>query len=157
MSQLPETPFNLPPVYQLGFVVKDIERTCKHYEFMFGTGPFSEVIDVDMDGAILRGKPVKTKIKVAFVQSGEIQIELIQPVEGANVYTEFLADKGEGIHHLAYQVEDMDAMKAQFAAQGIEPVFSRDMGMMEFAYFDTSEIGGLMIELLHFKDDKGSA
>ena len=157
MYQLPETPFNLPPVYQLGFVVKDIERTCKYYESMFGTGPFSEVIDVDMDGAILRGKPVKTKIKVAFVQSGGIQIELIQPVEGANVYTEFLADKGEGIHHLAYQVEDLDAMKAQFAAQGIEPVFSRDMGVMEFAYFDMSEVGGLMIEFLYFKDDKVSS
>jgi methylmalonyl-CoA/ethylmalonyl-CoA epimerase len=94
---------------------------------------------------------VKTKIKVAFVQSGEIQIELIQPVEGANVYTEFLADKGEGIHHLAYQTEDLEAIKAQFAAQGIEPVFSRDMGVMEFAYFDTSEVGGLMIEFLYFR------
>ena len=154
MSEAPDTPFKLPPVYQIGFVVRDIEKTCKHYESILGTGPFSEVIDVDMDGALLRGRPVETRIKVAFVQSGDVQIELIQPVEGENVYTEFLARKGEGIHHLAYQVEDMDAMKARFAHMGIDPVFSRDMGVMEFAYFDTSEVGGLMIEFLHFKGDK---
>lgn len=151
MPDQQEAQFKLPPVYQLGFVVNDIEKTCKHYESFFGTGPFSPVIDVDMDGAILRGKPVNTKIKVAFVRSGGVEIELIQPIEGTNPYTEFLETKGEGIHHLGYQVEDMDAAKAAFRRKGREPVFSRDMGVMEFAYFDTSEAGGLMIEFLHFR------
>jgi len=132
-------------------VVNDIEKACKHYESVFGTGPFSPVIDVNMDGALLRGKPVETTIKVAFVQSGDVQIELIQPVHGTNLYTEFLETKGEGIHHLAYQVDDMDAMKAVFTEKVGEPVFQRDMGVMEFAYFDTSEVGGLMIEFLCFK------
>ena len=72
MSQEQASPFSLPPVYQLGYVVSDIERACKHYEAVFGTGPFSAVIDVNMDGAILRGKPVDTTIKVAFVESGEM-------------------------------------------------------------------------------------
>lgn len=151
MSEQHESQFKLPPVYQLGFVVNDIEKTAKHYESFFGTGPFSEVIDVDMDGALLRGKPVPTKIKVAFVQSGAVQIELIQPVEGKNVYTEFLETKGEGIHHLGYQVEDMEAAKAAFLGKGREPVFCRDMGVMEFAYYDTSDAGGLMLEFLHNK------
>ena len=145
--------FKLPPVCQLGFVVKDIASTCPHYESFFGTGPFSEPVDVDMDGALFRGKPVKTKIKVAFVQSGGVQIELIQPIEGTNPYTEFLATKGEGIHHLAYQVGDMEAAKAAFRKKGLEPLFQRDMGVMEFAYYDTAEPGGLMIEFLYWKGD----
>ncbi len=151
MSEHGETGLQLPPVHQLGYVVRDIEKTCRYYESTFGMGPFSEVIDVDMDGAILRGKPVKTKIKVAFAQSGDVQVEFIQPVEGENVYTEFLAAKGDGIHHLAFQIDDMDAMKAEFAKKGFEPVFSRDMEVMEFAYFDTSEVGGLMTEFLYYK------
>ena len=151
MSGKEKTGLKLPPVHQLGYVVSDIEKTCRYYESTLGIGPFSEVIDVDMDGAMLRGKPVKTRIKVAFVQSGGVQIELIQPVEGENVYTEFLASKGDGIHHLAFLVEDMDAMKAEFAKKGFEPVFYRDMGVMEFAYFDTSELGGLMTEFLCYK------
>lgn len=151
MTNQQTSQFKLPPVYQLGFVVKDIEKTSKHYESYFGTDAFSEVIDVDMDGALFRGQPVKTKIKVAFVQSGAVQIELIQPVEGNNPYTEFLASKGEGIHHLGYQVEDMDTAKADFLKKGRQPIFQRDMGVMEFAYYDTSEAGGLMIEFLHFR------
>ena len=82
---------------------------------------------------------------------------LIQPVEGKNLYTEFLETRGEGIHHLAYQVEDMETMKAVFAEKVGEPVFYRDMGIMEFAYFDTSEVGGLMIEFLHFKNGEQQA
>jgi methylmalonyl-CoA/ethylmalonyl-CoA epimerase len=151
MSAEQDAAFKLPPVHQLGFVVRDIEKTCKHYETVFGTGPFSPVIDVDMDGALLRGTPVKTKIKVAFVQSGGVQIELIQPVEGHNVYTEFLETKGEGIHHLGYQIDDIVAAKAAFRSKGLEPVFCRDMGVMEFAYYDTAESGGLMLEFLHDK------
>ncbi|MBW1902674.1 MAG: VOC family protein, partial [Deltaproteobacteria bacterium] len=118
MTEQGETGLKLPPVHQLGYVVSDIEKTCRYYESTFGMGPFSEVIDVDMDGAFLRGKPVKTKIKVAFAQSGDVQVEFIQPVEGENVYTEFLASKGDGIHHLAFQVDDMDAIKAEFAKKG---------------------------------------
>jgi methylmalonyl-CoA/ethylmalonyl-CoA epimerase len=151
MSQQQESQFMLPPVCQLGYVVTDIEKACKYYESIFGTGPFSEVIDVNMDGALLRGKAVDTTIRVAFVQSGDVQIELIQPLQGKNLYTEFLETRGEGIHHLAYEVEDMAAMKAVFTEKVGEPVFSRDMGIMEFAYFDTSEVGGLMIEFLCYK------
>jgi catechol 2,3-dioxygenase-like lactoylglutathione lyase family enzyme len=152
VSQQQESEFTLPPVYQLGYVVRDIEKACRYYESVFGTGPFSQVIDVNMDGALLRGKPVETTIKVAFVESGDVQIELIEPVVGKNLYTEFLETRGEGIHHLAYKVEDMEAIKAVFTEKVGEPVFSRDMGIMEFAYFDTSEVGGLMIEFLCFKN-----
>ena len=157
MAQQEESEFRLPPVYQLGYVVSDIEKARGYYESVFGTGPFSDVIDVNMDGAILRGEPVDTTIKVAFVQSGDVQIELIQPVEGENLYTEFLEARGEGIHHLGYRVEDMEAMKAAFSKKVGEPVFWRDMGIMEFAYFDTSEVGGLMIEFLYFRDGNEQA
>ena len=151
MSQQQESQFTLPPVYQLGYVVRDIEKACRYYESVFGTGPFSNVIDVNMDGALLRGKPVETTIKVAFVDSGDVQIELIEPVVGKNLYTEFLETRGEGIHHLAYKVDDIEAVKAVYTEKVGEPVFSRDMGIMEFAYFDTSEVGGLMIEFLCFR------
>jgi len=45
----------------------------------------------------------------------------------------------------------MAAWKKDFAARGFEPVFHRDMVVMEFAYFETSEVGGLMLELLQWK------
>jgi len=151
MSEQPKPFVKLPKVSQLGYVVADIERACKYYESTLGIGPFCPPFEVDMSGATFRGKPVQTKIKVAFVQSGDVQIELIQPVEGKNPYTEYLAKHGDGIHHLGFTVADMEAMKAEFAAAGLQPVFYHDMVVMEFAYYDTSGIGGVMTELLYYK------
>ena len=109
-------------------------------------------MDSDTPGTTFRGQPSDVKLKLAFFRSGPLEIELIQPVEGKNLYTEFLETRGEGIHHLGYQVEDMEAMKAVFTEKVGEPIFHRDMGIMEFAYYDTSEVGGLMIEFLCFKN-----
>ena len=153
MTQQSELSFRLPPVHQLGYVVADIEKTCKYYESTLGIGPFCPPFDLDMSGAIFRGKSVQTKVKVAFAKSGDIEIELIQPLEGSNPYTEFLAKHGEGLHHLGFLVEDIEAMKAEFLARGLEPVFYHDMVVMEFAYYDTSEVGGVMTELLYFRKD----
>lgn len=145
----------LPPVYQIGYVVRDVAKACAFYQAAYGVGPFQVIPEVNMNGAILRGKPVDTRIAVAFAKSGQVEIEFIQPLQGANPYTEFLEARGDGVHHLGFLVDDMGAWKAQFAARGFEPVFHRDMGVMEFAYFDTSMVGGLMLELLHWKSPSG--
>lgn len=139
------------PLYQLGYVVKDMESAITFYESTFGIGPFSPPMEVDMTGAILRGRPVETRIKVSFAQWGEVQIEFIQPVDGENPYFEFLAKCGEGIHHLAFEVTDMEAARSALASKGIEPLYHQDMGFMEFAYFDTSSIGGLMVEFIDWR------
>lgn len=149
-----QSEFKLPPVYQLGYVVKDIEPVTKYYESTFGIGPFSPPMDVDMTGAILRGKPISTQIRVTFAQSGSVQVELIQPLEGESLYTEFLAKNGDGIHHLAFEVEDLPVWRAEFAKRGLEPIYYQDMGFMEFAYFDTSDFGGLMVELIDWRKSK---
>ncbi len=137
----------LPAVKQIGIVVKDIEKTASYYTSTFGIGPFS-IHDIKIDGVILRGKPISLNMKVAFAQSGPIQVELIQPVEGENLYTEFLASKGEGLHHLAFEVEDLKATLTELAKDGIEPVFHHDLGFAAFAYVNSDRIGGVIIELL---------
>ena len=146
-----ESAIALPPVSQVGIVVKDIEKTVAFYYSTFGIGPFAIVPEVKFEGAMLRGQPISTSIKVAFAQSGPVQIELIQPLEGENIYTEFLESKGEGLHHLGFQVDDFDGLLARFKSKGIEPVFWHHLGWMAFAYLSTDRIGGVIIELLWSK------
>ena len=146
-----ESAIALPLVSQVGIVVRDIEETAAFYCSTFGIGPFSIVPEVKFEGVILRGQPTNARIRVAFAQSGPIQIELIQPLEGENIYTEFLESKGEGLHHLGFQVDEFDGMLAEFKSRGIEPVFWLDLGWMAFAYLSTDRIGGVMIELLWSK------
>ena len=91
---------------------------------------------------------------MSFAQLGDVQVEFIQPVEGENPYIEYLAENGDGIHHIAFETDNMAAIKAHFAAKGIEPIWYQDMGFMEFAYFDTSEIGGTMVEFIDWSKSK---
>lgn len=142
------------PLYQLGYVVRDIESAVSFYESTFGIGPFSPPMEVDMTGAILRGRPVETRIKVSFAQWGDVQIEFIQPVAGENPYFEFLEKCGDGIHHLAFEVTDMEAARSVMAGKGIDPIYHQDMGFMEFVYFDTSATGGVMVEFIDWRKSK---
>ncbi len=139
---------DLPPVSQIGIVVRDLQKTADYYTSTFGIGPFT-MLDVNLDGVILRGKPGNMKIKVGFAQSGAMQIEMIQPLEGDNnLYAEFLDAKGEGIHHLGIQVDDFEAALAGMAGAGFQPVLYRNQDGFAFAYMDTDKVGGIMIELI---------
>ena len=153
MAGQSDAPFKLPQIYQLGYVVTDVEKAGKHYEAAFGIGPFIGPVVVPMKKATFMGRTVSTKIKTAFAKSGDVQIELIQPLDGDNPYTEFLARRGEGIHHLGFKVDDIEQAKAEFAKKGMEPFFSGDLVVMKFAYYDTTEFGGLALELLWGKTE----
>ena len=138
----------LPPVHQIGLVVRDLEKAADFCYSTFGIGPFSIVPKMRFDGIILRGRPTDSKVKLGFADSGPVQIELIQPLEGENIYTEFLRSGNEGLHHLGFEVDNFEATLATFERKGIEPLFWKNFGSMAFAYLDTGKVGGVMVELL---------
>jgi len=154
MAEQQKSRVKLPPVQQVCIVVRDMDRAIEYYGSTFGIGPF-RTIDVDMEGVLLRGKPIRTTIKVAFAKSGPLQVELIQPVEGKNIYTEFLDSKGEGLHHLGFQVDDLEAILAELAKEGIEPVFHQSLPHRgtAFAYVNSDKVGGVIFELIEVKKD----
>jgi len=90
-------------------------------------------------------------LKIALAQPGPVEIELIQVLEGETPHTEFLKEKGEGIHHLGFHVDDLDGMLAALAKEGIEPVFYKTFSWMTVAYLNTDKVGGVMIELIEIK------
>lgn len=148
----PETKerFKLPDVSQIGVVVKDIEKAVQYYESTLGIGPWVR-LDIEYQDRMLRGKPADFKYKMAFASLGPVEFELIQPVEGATVYDELLEKKGEGLHHLGFDVGSMENMEqrlAFFKEQGIEVIQSGRTEVGKFAYLDTEAIGGVIFELI---------
>ena len=92
--------------------------------------------------------------KIAQMEAWGIRFELIQPVEGKSIFTEFLEKRGEGVHHLDYLVDDVDEATAVMAKKGFKPVFSgkyADGGA--FAHFDTDKTGGTTVELCSLSTD----
>jgi methylmalonyl-CoA/ethylmalonyl-CoA epimerase len=59
-------------------------------------------------------------LNVAFVEVGESQIELLEPMDPEGTVARFLARRGEGLHHVCFEVPDVDAAIAELAARGVE-------------------------------------
>ena len=147
MADTEET--KLPPLHHVSIVVQDIEKAAQYYSSAFGIGPFP-IREVNMDGVMVRGKRTTSKTKIALARSGGIRIELIQPIEGENVYTEFLRTKGEGLHHLAFVVDDLEGIVASLAKQGIKPIVSHKESEYSYVYLDSDQIGGVIFELIQW-------
>jgi len=139
----------LPPVEQVGIVVKDIEKTIEFYESVLGLGPF-KVYDYGEMEYTFRGRPARSRMKIAFAKSGPLEIELIQVLSGETPHSEFLAERGEGLHHLRFHVDDLDGMLAELAKEGIEPVWWKKLPELgiSFAYLDSDKTGGVILELI---------
>jgi hypothetical protein len=110
-------------------------------------GPF-RIIHMDIPGAIVHGKVSDLKLKLAVVMVGSLQIELLESLEGENIYTEFLREKGEGLHHLGIGVDDVDREVAELEKGGVGVLQQGKVNGRSFAYLDTAGIGGAIIELV---------
>jgi methylmalonyl-CoA/ethylmalonyl-CoA epimerase len=133
--------------YQLGYVYKDVESRSKIMENCVGASKFVnfEPVYVNIN---YRGIDRKIKMKSAFGQIFGTQIELLQPVEGDSIYTEFLDGGKEGFHHIAYQIDNISAYIDKFKEQGINIIQSGLLVTQLYAYMDTEKILGIIIEFI---------
>ena len=134
-------------------IVEDLDKAMKHFEAL-GVGPFPAFVG-GPEGTPVIGKTVRGEdsdydmdLRLADGGMGGIGFELIQPLKGHSIYDEFIEDRGEGIHHLAYLVEDLDKEIADMAERGFKVLQTGARPQGKWAYFDTDKIGGCVIELV---------
>jgi methylmalonyl-CoA/ethylmalonyl-CoA epimerase len=130
----------------LGVVVSDIDKTVKQLSSL-GLAPFEEVYVPPFIGTpLFRGKPMTAKVKGVVTTKGGMAIELIQPLEGNSPWQEFLDTKGEGIHHIAFGVDNLDEQIDDLVQQGcaVLKITRRQEGGS--AYID-QVAGGVIVEL----------
>lgn len=137
---------------QIGIVVRDLERATQYLTSLFGIGPFRFIEWPNRPNSkyIYRGNEEHIKIRQAFVQLGPLELELIQPMEGdRNAYREFLEQKGGGIHHVLFEVDDMDQVVRSLSEKGVG-VLQAGTGIRpgtRWALLDTQEWVGFLLEL----------
>lgn len=137
----------LPDVSQIGVVVRDLDKTIEYYEKVLSLGPFVG-LEFPFTETFYYGKSVDSRWMLGFCSLGPVELELIQPVTGPSVYEDFLKEKGEGIHHLGYDVKDMDEKLAICQKMGIQVIQNGWGATCRFVYLDTVRIGGIVIELI---------
>jgi catechol 2,3-dioxygenase-like lactoylglutathione lyase family enzyme len=143
-----------PPVSQIGVVVRDLGKAMKYYTDTFGIGPF-RVVDFAPEKHFVRGKPVPIKLRIGLAQMGAVQIELIEPVEGDAPHKRFLEERGEGLQHLGFYVDNYDEWMAYLKEQGIGILMEGEttiegMGRVRAAYAETDKVGGVLFEFVQF-------
>lgn len=140
--------------YQVGVVVRDIEKATRFYERL-GIGPFVEGPSAHALERKIYGKEAPdAEVKGLITQMGPVEFELLQPVSGDSIQAEFLEKHGEGVIHLCAHTDDLDRDVAELTALGFRVISSAvlaDGG--KFAYFDTREVGGLILELFQTGSD----
>jgi len=134
--------------YQIGVVVRDMDRAKSFYERL-GIGPFVEGPSAHtLERRIYGELEPDAQVRGAIAQMGNIEFELLEPVAGRTIQGEFLERHGEGVVHICAYTDDLDRDIAELTGLGYEVISE---GRIEdgghFAYFDTREIGGLVLEL----------
>ncbi len=90
------------------------------------------------------------KVKTAFLPVGDTEIELLQATSDDSPVAKFIEKKGEGIHHLALRVDDLDAALAELKEQGmrlIDETPRYGAGGARIAFIHPKATGGILLEL----------
>ncbi|MBQ3864549.1 MAG: VOC family protein [Clostridia bacterium] len=138
---------------QVGYVVKDIDAARESYAKLFGVPvPRVQPSGYGAANTVYKGNPVPdSHCKLAFFSlSSGVQLELIEPDEGPSTWREYLDAHGEGIHHIAFIVKDMDRVVRECMAEGMTVVQqgNYDDNSGHYTYLDGSEKYKCVIELL---------
>jgi methylmalonyl-CoA/ethylmalonyl-CoA epimerase len=150
------TGINEKILVQVCIIVRDVDRTAEHYARILGfENPARQITrEYDHTEATYYGEPTDARAKIACFEIGQIQYELLQPLEDPSEWMDFLKQHGEGIHHIAFFVPKTAPAAASFVDHGYtitqQGLFTGRTGM--YTYFDTTRDLGVVIELLeHFE------
>lgn len=130
----------------IGIAVKDIEKANQLYTILLGKPPYkSETI-------------ASQGVITSFFEGGLTKIELVQATSEDSPIAKFIAKKGEGMHHMAYAVDDIEQAMAQLKSEGFrllneEPKKGADNKLICFVH--PKDCGGVLVELC--QDIKGKA
>jgi methylmalonyl-CoA/ethylmalonyl-CoA epimerase len=133
----------------IGVVVRNMDKAIERLTAL-GVGPFKPRILPPENREMFRGEPFipseRVTIQIAYI--GNVELELIQPIDGASPHQEFLDKKGEGIQHLGFSVENLEDEVSRLVGEGSEIVLTSDFkGGGGVAYLDLN-VADLIVELV---------
>jgi len=124
---------NISHLEHIGLAVKNLEEAIRYYEEVLGLQCYriEEVED--------------QKVKTAFFKVGETKVELLESTDAEGPVGKFIAKRGEGVHHVAFAVQDVPAALEEAKSKGVELIDSVPREGAE----------GLQIAFLHPKSTHG--
>jgi hypothetical protein len=144
----------LPPISQIGVVVRDVEKTAHHYSSLLGIGPFT-IYEFRPESDLYHGEKMKgTRLKMGKAMWNNMELELIQPMEGISPHMDWLQQRGEGVQHFGFNVPNFDEVCKRFLQEGFSPILKGEAyvevykGNLRACYFDTDKAIGVILEII---------
>lgn len=125
-------------VDHLGIAVKSLTEAVDRYRRILGYGPDHEETVPDQ------------QVRAAFISVGETNLELLEATSEESPIAKFIAKKGEGLHHICFAVENIEARLAECKKNGIELIDQKPrIGAhgKKIAFLHPKSTGGVLIEL----------
>jgi methylmalonyl-CoA/ethylmalonyl-CoA epimerase len=126
-------------IHHVGVAVADLDEAVRTYERLFG-GRLEHRARVDAQG-----------VEAASIRVGDDRIELLAALGDDTPVGKFLAKRGPGMHHVAYEVDDVRSAAADLAAEGAELIDSEPrQGMfgLEVAFVHPESVHGVLSEVV---------
>lgn len=141
-----------PYFCQLSYVVCDLDRAQRWFQSALGVPYFSTLrLTLGPPNFRCRNQPAEMSADVSHGYFGEIQVEIIRPVSDGSIYSDFLQQKGPGLHHVGFLVPDYTATVNRLIASGL-PVLQdgavTEGFRVDFTYFDCEFAGASVVEIL---------
>ncbi len=138
---------------QIGLVVDDVRKTARFLKDLLGIEEwkFEDWPPQNRPGwqSSIEGKEATWKTRLAFANFKNIELELIENAEGISAYSEFLQTKGKGIHHLLFEVDNLEDAVFRLKRKGIKEKMSATGRLpgTKWVLMDTLDLLGFDLEL----------
>lgn len=122
----------------IAIAVKSIEQSGKVWENLFGL-PLKTIIKVEHQ-----------KVNVAIFEMGDVKIELIEPLSDDSPVARFLEKRGEGLHHICFEVENLEATLKELKNKGakvIDETPKRGVFAKKVIFLHPKSTGSVLIEI----------
>ncbi|MDP2175180.1 MAG: methylmalonyl-CoA epimerase [Bacteroidota bacterium] len=132
-------------IEHIGIAVKDIEASNNLFSKILNTQPYKSEM-VESEGVI-----------TSFFMVGETKIELLQATHSESAIAKFIDKKGEGIHHIAFGVDDVESDIKRLQIEGIEMIHQKGKSGADnktIAFAHPKSTNGVLIEICSDTNDK---
>jgi methylmalonyl-CoA epimerase len=130
----------MPPgrIHHTAIVVKSLEDALPMYRDLLGL-PLETIMDIESD-----------HVRIAFLGVGESKVELVQPTDDTTGVARFLANKGEGFHHVCFEVANLAEELTRLGIDGVELIDSAPRRGAEgpVAFLHPRSCHGVLVELI---------
>src|ERR1700761_6096945 len=135
---------------QIAWVTRDLDATETALTTLLGAKKWIRIPGVHFgpDSCSYRGRPADFVADISLSYAGDTQLEVIAPVSGDSIYTEFLEAAGPGLHHICIEAADLDRALAERDAEVVQRGLMP--GGLEFAYVSAAAAGVPYIEIAQF-------